>query len=374
MAGRNGNGNGKDHAGLSIDTAAAPPINWGSLEGAAPARSWWIQDWLGAWPTLVAGSGGAGKTTLWQTIATALATGKTFLAPSVRPLNVLMWLCEDAKDDVWRRQERINSHFGIEYVDLEQLHIVPRMGFENTLLGMAYGAPMFTRSHCELKEQIEDLHIDLLVLDNIAQVFGANENDRHQVTMFVNGVGGLITERPFAAVFLGHPGRGQGSEFSGSTAWENAMRMRWYLGPTLPDQKPEEDEEEVDADVMFLAKRKSNYSMKDWRRLRFSDGLLLPEAHDPGIRFDQAHRNEAAERVVLTAMQKLKNIGVNVTDGTTSPDYLPAQIVAKGFGEAHTKKELTGAMNRLMGQGKLIRGVIGQYSNRAPRYGLTAPQ
>jgi hypothetical protein len=369
------NTNGHDSHDAPFDTKAAPPLRWSALAGPPPPRSWWIQDWLGPWPTLVAGAGGAGKTTLWQTIATSLATGNPFLGPSVRPVNVLMWLCEDDKSEVWRRQHAINAHFHLDYEDLEQLHIVPRMGFENTLLGNAYGSPVFTSLREELKEQVEDLHIDVLVLDNIAQMFGGNENDRHQVTMFANGIGGLVTERPFACVFLGHPGRRESSEFSGSGAWENAMRMRWYLGPTLPDQKPDDsDEEEQDPEVLYLSKRKANYSSKDWRKLRRRNSVLvLDEPQGVSGRIDLAIRKEGAETVVLSALSKLKGIGILASDSKNSPDYLPAQIVAKNLHQNHTKRELAEALNRLMGDGKLLRGVIGHYSNRAPRYGVVLP-
>jgi RecA-family ATPase len=363
------------HIDAPLDTKAAPPLRWSECQGDPPPRSWWIQDWLGPWPTLIAGAGGSGKTTLWQTIATALATGKPFLGPQVRPLNVLMWLCEDDKHEVWRRQHAINRYFGLEYVDLEQLSIVPRMGFDNTLLGTAYGSPLFTTLHEELKEQVEDLHTDVLVLDNIAQVFGGNENDRHQVTLFANGIGGLITERPFACVFMGHPARGQASEFSGSSAWENAMRMRWYLGPTLPDQKPKEEEDEQEPEVLYLAKRKANYSSKDWRKLRFQDGLLVPD-EPQGIsgRIGEAIRKEGAETVILSALSKLNGIGIQASDRKNSPDYLPAQIVAKRWHQDHTKRELSDALNRLMGEGKLVRGVVGHYSNRAKKYGVVFAQ
>jgi len=67
---------------------------------------------------------------------------------------------------------------------------------------------------------------------------------------------------------------------------------------------------------------------------------------------------------------KLTQVGIFATDGPTSPDYLPKQIMAKGFAQQHTRKELTQAMNRLMGEGRLKRGVVGKYSNRNPRFGL----
>jgi len=170
---------------------------------------------------------------------------------------------------------------------------------------------------------------------------------------------------------LGHIARAQGSEFSGSAAWENAVRMRWYVGPTLPDQKPEAGDEQPDSDIVYLARRKANYAAKDWRRLRFRNGLLVPDEPE-GRRFDQAFRQDAAEEVVLNGLSRLKAAGMLPTDGKTSGEYLPSQILSKGFANGHTKKELATAMNRLIGSGRLRRDVVGKYSNRTPRYGLVA--
>jgi hypothetical protein len=81
-------------------------------------------------------------------------------------------------------------------------------------------------------------------------------------------------------------------------------------------------------------------------------------------------RNDAADTVVLGALQKLAAAGILATDGVTSPDYLPKQIIAKGFANRHTKRDLTQAMNRLMGAGRLKRDIVGKYPNRSPRFGL----
>src|SRR5207248_2370341 len=191
--------------------------------------------------------------------------------------------------------------------------------------------------------------------------------DGHQVTMFVNGMNGMVRGRAFAPVFLGHPSRASGSEYSGSAAWENACRMRLYVGPTLPDQKLEEDEP-PDEDTMYLARRKANYSAKDWRRLRFVRGLWLPEQH-AGRRFDARYRDEVGEAVVLKAITRLAEAGIQPTDAKNAGDYLPRQIIEKHFNESFTSKELAAAMHRLMAAGKLKRGQVGKYPNRAPRMG-----
>jgi RecA-family ATPase len=347
------------------------PIRWAALKGLAPPpRSWWIQDWFGpAQPTLCSGGGGIGKSLLWQTIGTALALGKEYIGATVKPLHVLMWACEDQEDEIWRRQVAICEYFGVGIEDLEgKLSVVPRFGEDNTLFDLAYGKPTFTPEFMLLREEANDVKADVLVLDNNAQVFGGFEHERHQVTMFVNGVYGIVRGRAFAPVLLGHVSRAAGSEFSGSAAWENACRMRWYMGTTLPDQRPEDDEPGGDGTV-YLAKRKANYTDKDWRRLKFEHGLLVPEEY-AGRRYDSAQRVEVAEQVVLKAMPKLIAAGVLPSDGKTSGDYLPTQIIAKGYAEDHSKKELAAAMNRLMGSGRLRREVVSKYSNRAPRFGL----
>lgn len=346
-------------------------LDWPALElaGAPPPRTWWIQDWFGPWPTLGAGGGGIGKSLLWQTIGTSLATSSEFLGPTAAPLRVLMWACEDDKEELWRRQVAICSYFQLSLAALEgKFTVMPRHGCDNTLIAPVFGQPAFTAAFLKLKEQVNDLAVDVLVLDNNAQTFGCNENDRHQVTQFVNGVVGLVRGRPFAPVFLGHTARTAGSEFAGSAAWENACRMRWYMGNSLPDQKPDDDEP-ADTDVVYLAKRKANYTAKDYRRLRFAGGLLVPEEFG-GRRFDQGHQNDLAERIVLKGMAKLIDAGIQPSDGKTSGDYLPTQIVAKGFNEGHSRRELTAAMNRLIGAGRLKRVQVGQYSNRNPRFRL----
>jgi RecA-family ATPase len=347
------------------------PIDWPRLTGDPPPRSWWIPDWLAPNPMLFSGAGGKGKTTVAQAVATALVTNRSYLEePRVRDLRALIWNCEDDENEIWRKQASINSHFGLSMADLEdRLYIVPRLGLENTMFQLSMGTPQFTPTFYQLREQVNDLGIDVLILDNISQIYGGL-NDQHQVTQFVNAFAGLVRNRPFAPILLGHIARSEGSEFSGPAAWENAVRMRWYLGSQLPDQKVDDDEA-TDPDVVYLAKRKANYTNKDFRRLRFKNGLFVPDQPQGGVQLTLEMRSESADTVVLTAFSKLIAAGMQPSDKAQSGDYLPRQIIALGHNQDHTKAELTKAMNRLMGSGRLRRVEIGKYSNRNPKYGLT---
>jgi hypothetical protein len=170
-----------------------------------------------------------------------------------------------------------------------------------------------------------------------------------------------------------HISRAQGSEYTGSVAWENAVRMRWYLGSRLPDQRADDDEQ--NSNSRYLAKRKSIYSALDHVRFTMREGVLVPDApggHVGGLvaALDARH----AEEVCLAGFKRLQGPGIHPTDAKNSPDYLPRQLVEKQLQDGYTKRQLADAMNRLMVRGTLSRGVVGRYGNRGQRFGLVLAQ
>jgi hypothetical protein len=370
--------NGPDRSDLSwMDDNPDRPrmMRWSTLATQEPPpRFWHLPEWLGDDPTLVSGRGGAGKTHVIQAAATAIAMGcEYFAAAPDRPVNVLMWCCEDSQDELWRRQIAINRHLGVAMPDLEgRLHIEARRGLDNTLFATAFGKPCFTSLGTELAEQIGDYKATILFLDNIGQIFGGNENDRHQVTTFVNGVYGIGAGKVanFTPVFVGHTARAQGSEFAGSAAWENACRMRWYVGPTLPDQPPDDDEPPAEG-VTYVAKRKSNYSSQDYAKLIYRNGVLVPESAQTPMGY--SYHVEACDAAVLKAFDILRERGIQPSDSPAAQDYLPRKIIAMKLCPSLSKREIVDAMNRAISAGTLTRAVIGQYSNRSPKHGLIRP-
>lgn len=354
------------------------PMRWTELQALEPPlRAWQISHWLGVGTTLLAGRGGVGKTLLAQTLATALALGRNFLDTVDSAKRVLFWACEDDHDELWRRQIAICRYLGATLADLEgKLMIEPRSGLDNTIFYAEYGAPKWTPLHGELVAQVHDYQADVTFIDNIGQTFGGKENDRHHVTAFVNGMTGLANGRPHSTVILAHPGKQEDSEFSGSTAWENSVRMRWYMGTKLPDQEGEEDEEEQDPDVRYIAKRKTNYTVKDYRKLIYRQGVF-ETAMEPGSfseRYTFGRRDEAAEEVVLKAIDRLTDLQIRTTAGKTSPDYLPKKIREMKLAQDFSPRELTDAMNRLRMAARIAEGPVGKYDNRAPKLGLIRVQ
>lgn len=335
----------------------------------APPRHWFLPQWLGDGPTLLASKGGVGKTLLIQQAATAGAIGGACITPASEPFRSLLWCCEDDADELWRRQECISSHLGIAIdAPADRLVIQSRRGVDNVLMAEDRGALARTRVFDDLRQQVNDLRIDVLWLDNVAHLFAGDENSRGPVTSFINAMSGLVTGRNFAVVLVAHTARALGSEYAGSAAWENACRMRWLLGAKLPDHK--DDVDDFDSQVRYLAKRKANYTASDYVRFTLTDGVLVPDAQTGGVAQSSRLDEMRAEQLVVAGFRSLQSMGIAPTDGKNSPDYLPRQLAEKGLCVGYNKSEMERAMNRLMARGTFTRGVIGAYSNRTPKMGL----
>jgi hypothetical protein len=245
------------------------------------------------------------------------------------------------------------------------------LGRENSLFVPVYGAPTWTPLREELADQVRDYRAQVLILDNIGQTFGCSENDRHAVTVYVNGCGVLAS----STLLLGHPAKAAGSEFSGSTAWENAVRMRWYLGTTLPDQEPdktEQAEEEPDQSVRYLAKRKTNYTTRDYRKMTCQNGVICIEGQTGAAAgpYLAAETRANAERWILQGIADLARINMHGSAAPSSREFLPKKLIGMKLGGPFTLKELRDAMNRLLLAQRIKEAEVGRLANRMPRMGL----
>ena len=195
----------------------------------------------------------------------------------------------------------------------------------------------------ELTEQVRDYGADYVFLDNIARIYGGNESDRHQVTTFIAWLSAAC--RPAGLCLLGHPAKGIGSEYSGSTAWEGAVRARLYLSDRLPDAQGSDDEDQTpDPGVRYLSRRKSNYSPNDWRRLDYQDGVLVPEiAQAVAV---GSIGGEFAKDIVRRAVRKLQDMGFHGNAGTRSPEYLPKLSNQYGLLDRLSEKRFGGLCAR----------------------------
>ncbi len=346
-------------------------VIWANLHGEPPARDWIVRDWFGYFPTLISGRGSAGKSLLMQQTASAIAVGKSFLGHVEDAKRVLYWACEEDEEELWRRQLRFARWLKTDLAAFDEtFYADARLGLENTLYSTEYGRPMWTPTVEILRQQVNDFAADMMVIDNIGQVYGADENKRHDVTAFLNGLIGLVTDRKFCIVLIGHPAKVNGSEFAGSGAWENAARMRLYLGDRLPDEKEPESDEDVDPRIRVLAKRKTNYSERDYLRFTLDEGVFNVEQLDGGSSgVVDMLRKRKAHRVVIDGLKELQQRGL-VASESPGKNYLPALLKQYKFHDQLSPGELTQAMRKLIHDGVIARGVVGRDNARRPRHGL----
>lgn len=336
------------------------PIDWEALEGRLPPpRRYAIQDWLPiGCVTSIYGVGGIGKTMLVQQMSTCIATGISAFGFTVAEHGpVLGMFSEDDDDELWRRQWRINQAVGCSVRNLRGLRIQGRAGLENLLVHYPPNGLPAAQPFIEIvSTQAALLRPKLIVLDNIAQMFGGNENDRTHVADFVNRLTRLARQHECAVALVGHPAKADGSEYSGSTQWNNSVRCRLMLSRS-------------EGDDLLRARSKSNYARPDTMPLRWCDGVLRPSRTgdmSPEDAEMAARRDDDAERAFLAALDVLTAQGRNVSHSSRAANYAPRTMAGE-----FTEKELAAAMDRLFARGAIVANAeVGRTSRRQPVHGI----
>jgi RecA-family ATPase len=188
--------------------------------------------------TLFTGPGSAGKSLLGQQLATCAAAGLSCLGLAVIPGPAIYLTCEDDADQLHWRQAHICDALGVPMATLAgKLNLISlRGGLDNALTidAAERGKPVPSPSYARLVQTIEASGAKLAILDNLAHLFTGNENDRGDVTRFVNLLNRLAGTTGAAILLLGHPpkpGRPNdvAHDYSGSTAWLNAVRSQFKI-------------------------------------------------------------------------------------------------------------------------------------------------
>lgn len=269
-----------------VDTVdPAPPLNddgpilVASLTGEPAERKWVVRDWIPAGVvTSLYGDGGLGKTLIAQQLLYAVGIGGKFLGMDVPKLRGLGVFCEDDKDELHRRHKAIKAHLGHAFGNpFDETWLWPRVGFDNLLVTFdRNNAPVLSPFFVALEQRVVAERIELLVLDNAADLFGGNEIIRAQVNFFVKAVIGRLIQRAAEAgwtlsvLLLAHPsqaGRNNGTGESGSTGWNAAVRARMYLTRG----------EDGDPDARVLTRMKANYAASGQDTgivLRWQEGVI----------------------------------------------------------------------------------------------------
>lgn len=350
-----GKGNSREPPG--DDGSTLELINPATFQGLpVPEREWLVPDWIPIGVvTGLYGDGGLGKSLLCQQLLTAVALGQPWVGLPVKTVKAIAMFCEDASDELHRRQASINQLYRCDFNALgEHVRWLPRLGYDNILMDFdgAHGnlTPLFSK----VLDEALRFGARLVVIDSAADTFGGNENDRSQVRQFVQRVGGYIAQAIGGAVVIcAHPSRAglqSGSGDSGSTGWNNAFRSRLYL--SAPEA--ETGEPAVDPNARILARKKANYAAReDQIKMRWRDGAFIrTDIAQSGI--IGAIKRRSAETVFLAILDRLTREDRPVSPKPRAGNYAPKIFCGQPDREDFKVADFERAMQTLFFQKAIV--------------------
>ena len=287
---------------------------------------------------LLGGDGGTGKSLLAMQLALACSTAAKWIGIGVDSGPVIYLSAEEDRTELQIRLREICHAEGLDLAEAHTLDLLYMAG-EDAVLGYEkQGRLEVTTLFKRLERALEERTPELLVLDNLADVFAGNENNRSLAKAFIGKLRGLAIRYDCVVLLLAHPslsGLSSGTGTSGSTAWSNSVRSRLYLH--RPDGLEGEDQ-----NARILESKKANYSAigqrydLKWVRNRF----VRVEPKNPW------------DRVAVADVDRVRELmrPGHYRVSEQSPDwggYAVAQLLDLDIGRGIPVDQRTGDQNRL---------------------------
>ena len=212
------------------------PLDLKSLPTVPPAVAFVIPGWLPAdVVTLFSAHGGAGKSFISLYVAICVAVGRHpfRIGEAVPRKRVIMY---SAEDDLIALQGRLRRYLDFLSIDPSELDgwllLLDATACDNVLFKTERDGCTTTARFEWLAAKVQTYQAELLIFDNASDALEANENDRAAVRQFFSALRRLKTtvlllSHVDAASSMAKPRDAKG--YSGSTAWNNSARSRWFL-------------------------------------------------------------------------------------------------------------------------------------------------
>lgn len=308
---------------------------------------------------LFSGEGAMGKSTLLLQLCCAHVLARDWLGTMPEFGPALFFDAEDDPGIMHRRLAAVVQHYGVRFADLVRggLTMVSRAG-EDALLAVVNRAGKVepTPLYGQLVALVSDLKPVMIGLASAANVFAGNENSRPEVQQFI----GLLTRLAILAngsvVLVSHPsvtGIATNSGLSGSTAWHNSVRARFFLRGVKPKES-DDGGGEPDNDLRELEFRKNNYGpVAETLTLRWQHGLFLPEPKQSGLQLAAQQQRDDDVFVAILSRFVSQNRYVSPSRSVTyAPSVFAAEREARSA--ACNAGRLKTAMDRLIENGRVV--------------------
>jgi len=335
-----------------------------------PEREFIIQDWLpkGCVSSLY-GAGSVGKSLLLQQLMTSVAMGWDFMGLKVNKARVYGFFCEETRDEIWRRQVKINDALGLSMDDMpyEDLLYAPREGEDNNelVVSTGIGGLSTTDTYKQLIRYIKVHQIDLVVLDHRSHIFSGDENSRREATYCVNRLAHICKVTGCAILLVGHLAKSDESEFSGSTGWDASVRCR-----LLFDWLNKDGRMNCSTEARRLAIMKTNYSALDELAVIWENGAFKPymAAEDHYIK----ENIDDAKETIRQALRSFLTTQTNTCASATSSTYIIKIMQKTGLTEDYSEPVLRAALESMIDENEIIESSehFGRYRDRTRKIGL----
>jgi RecA-family ATPase len=340
--------------------------NWDSIP--VPPRDWSVLDRIPLrQTTLFSGEGAVGKSIVLLQLSSAHALARDWLGTMPEPGAAIYLDAEDDGQELHRRLAAILDHYQAPFAEAVAggLHLMSLAGQDAVLAAPSRGGKIEpTPLYKHLLALAGDIKPKLIGIASSANVYAGSEIDRSQVQQFISLLTRLAIVANGAVVLVSHPsltGLNTDSGLSGSTAWHNSVRARFYMKSVKP-----EEGQQPDTDLREITFKKNNYGPVSANLvLRYQNGLFLPV---PGLsNLERAARDAEADTITVDQLRKDE---MNLSNNPHAHNYAPRIFARTQEAQKHglTERDLEAAMHRLLAAGKIRVERYGRPSE--PRYRL----